>query len=174
MAKTLSIVALGDVSRNLLETVAAGARNAFELEVRIDNPLADPGYAFNPGRSQYHAASILRKLGQSHLPPGRDYVLAIGPLDLFDPETEFVYGDGDSHLRSAALGMVRLRTADDERLARRVTAVSLWAAGLAMGLRDCDDSRCAMCVPRIVEELERRSGSLCPACKGLWAEGIES
>lgn len=172
MAGTLSVVSLGAVSRGLLELVAATAAQHFELVTVIDPPLAEPQYAFNPTRKQHNAAAIVRKLGQAHLKPGRDAILAIGDIDLFEPEADFVLADGDRDFRAAVLALGRLRgNRDDERFTRRVQLMSVWAAGQAIGVRSCDDGRCLMNLPAQPEELDRRSGSLCAPCKQLVLKG---
>lgn len=171
MSKTLGVMALGDVPRSFLEVAAQGAARVFELQAFIDPPLAEPKYALNPARGQHHAASIIRKLGQSQLHHPRDLILAVGLIDLFEPDGEFVYGDGDVEASAAVIGTARFRTADEERMAKRIAAVAAWAAGLGLGLRDCEDSRCAMSPPRIPEELEKRTGILCQPCTILLSKG---
>jgi archaemetzincin len=166
------VVALGEVTKTLLEHAAAAA-SAFDLDVVLEAPLAEPRYAFNPQRGQHHAAAILRKLSQSHVRPGRELVLGVGNLDLFEPEMAYLLADGDRDMHAAVVGITRLREGnpDDDRLARRVRAAAIWAVGHAAGLGDCDDSRCAMSEVDTVEQLERRSLTLCADCKALLAEG---
>ncbi|HEY0839162.1 MAG TPA: archaemetzincin [Vulgatibacter sp.] len=171
MNVTLRIVPMGEVDRGLLEAAALGATTAYELDTSIDPGLAEPKYAFNPGRNQHNASAIVRKLGQNHRASATDLILAVGDCDLFDPDVDFVYGDGDGMLRAAVMGLHRLRIADENRMTRRVIALSVWAVGLALGLRDCEDARCAMAAPRVPDELERRSGVLCPPCRVLLSKG---
>jgi predicted Zn-dependent protease len=171
LVATLLVVALGDVTKALVEHAAAAAAS-FDLDVVQGAPLAEPRYAFNPQRGQHHAAAILRKLAQSQVRPGRDVVLGLGNIDLFEPEVPFLLADGDRDLRAAVVGVMRLREGvDDERLGRRVRALAVWAVGHAVGLGDCDDGRCAMSEVESVEQLDRRSLTLCPDCRGLLNEG---
>lgn len=168
MAGTLSVVSMGAVSRSLLELAAAAAEQQFGLATSIDPGLAEPHYAFNPTRKQHNAASIVRKLGQAHLRPGRDAILAIGHLDLFEPEADFVLGDADRDLHAAVIGLERLRAGrDDERFFRRVQLMTVWAVGRATGVRACDDARCVMNLPSHPEELDRRNGNFCATCKQI-------
>lgn len=168
MTGTLSVVALGAVHRGHLEVAAAGAASLFDLVTVIDPPLAEPNYAFNPGRKQFNAASIVRKLGQVHLKPGRDAILAVGEVDLFEPEADFVLGHGDMDFKSAVIALPRIRTgSEDERLSRRLRLLSAWAVGHAIGLRDCDDGRCMMNPPESAFDLDRRGGTLCNPCRAL-------
>lgn len=172
MAGTLSIVALGSVSRGLLDTVAVDLGRYFEMATVVDPPLAEPHYAFNPTRKQHNAAAVVRKLGQNHLKPGRDAVVAFGHFDFFEPETDYVLADADRDLRAAVVGLTRIReTRDDDRFLRRLQLVSIWAVGQALGKRSCDDPRCLMNRPERIEELDRRSGNLCAACKQAQIRG---
>lgn len=167
---TLAVVALGDVGKVVLEN-AASAAATFEFDVVLENALAEPRYAFNPQRGQHHGAAILRKLSQSLLRPGRDLVLGVGLIDLFEPEVSYQLADGDRDLHAAVVALRRLHDGnpDDEKLARRVRALSIWAVGHAAGLGDCDDSRCAMAEIDGVEQLDRRALSICPDCRALLA-----
>jgi predicted Zn-dependent protease len=166
VAGTLSVVSLGAVGRGLLELAAASAAQQFDLVTIIDPPLAEPHYAFNPSRKQHNASAIVRKLGQAHLKPGRDAILALGGIDLFEPEADFVLGDGDRDFRAAVIGLARLRDGrDDERFSRRVQLMSIWAAGQTFGLRSCDDARCVMNLAERADDLDRRSGNFCAPCK---------
>lgn len=170
MPWTLSVVALGDVTRGQLEIAAAAAQNLFDVATVIDPPLADPKYAFNPGRKQFNATSIVRKLGQSHLHPGRNGILAITPADLFEPELDYVLGSGDKDAHAAVIGLYRLGNFD-ERLPPRLQALAGWAVGHAIGLRDCDDSRCLMKPAEVAADLDRRNLQLCTPCRVLLAKG---
>lgn len=171
MNVTLRIVPMGKVDRGLLEAAALGATTAYEIETSIDAGLAEPKYAFNPGRGQHNASAIVRKLGQNHRLSETDLILAVGGCDLFDPDVEFVFGEGDGLMRAAVMGLHRVQVADENKLTRRVMALSVWAVGLALGLRDCEDNRCAMAAPRLPDELERRNGVLCPPCRTLLSKG---
>lgn len=170
MPWTLSVVSLGDVPRSQLELAAIAAQQLFEVVTVLDPPLAEPKYAYNPSRKQFNAASIVRKLGQSHLHPGRDGILAITVADLFEPELDFVLGSGDNDAHAAVIGLHRLGSFD-ERLPPRLQALAGWAVGHAMGLRDCDDSRCLMKPAEVAADLERRSQNLCTPCRTLLAKG---
>ncbi|AKU92840.1 archaemetzincin [Vulgatibacter incomptus] len=167
----VGIVALGDVHRKILDAAASGVRATFGFSTAIAPALASPKYALNPSRNQHHAASILRKLWQGQTVRGRDLLLAIGNQDLFEPEADFIFGDGDRDFRSAVISLVRLRVADEGRLLRRVSALSAWAVGLSLGLRSCDDTRCAMAGIRSADELEHRHPALCSPCQLLQAAG---
>lgn len=173
MGGTLSIVSLGAVSRGILELAATTAAQHFELVTVIDPPLAEPHYAFNPTRKQHNAAAIVRKLGQAHLKPGRDAILALGMIDLFEPEADYVLGDADRDFKAAVIGLHRLRgDREDERFQRRVQLMTIWAAGQATGVRGCDDTRCVMNLAAHPDDLDRRSGSLCATCKQQALRGV--
>lgn len=168
MAATLSVVSLGSVSRNVLELVASAAHEQFGLVPTVDPPLAEPHYAFNPTRKQHNALSIVRKLGQAHMRPGIDAILAVANFDLFEPEADFVLGDADRDLHAAVIAIHRLRGGrEDERFARRVQLLSIWAAGRATGVRSCDDARCVMNLPAHPDDLDRRNGNFCATCKQI-------
>src|SRR5690606_37749772 len=118
------------------------ASQAFSLEHALGVGLADPAYAFNAVRRQYHGAAILRKL--SKVRKEDELLLGVGMFCLFDPDEETVIADGDRDTRTAVLGTATLDAGRPERLLERVSHAAIIAAGKALGLRDCHDSRCGM------------------------------
>lgn len=59
----------------------------------------------------------------------------------------------------------------DERLLARLTAAGVVAVGRAIGLRDCDDARCAMGAATSPEALDKRQLKLCVTCETALAKG---
>lgn len=175
MAGILGVVALGSVNGRLLEAAGSGPARVFGFKFVIEAPLAEPGYAFNPSRNQHNATAIVRRLGRSHRSPSHDLILGIGPLDLFEPEGNFLLAHGDRDELAAVVGTSRLATGVDEgQLISRVLLASSWAVGRALGLRDCDDLRCTMAKAEEPLGLDRRSPSLCGNCRLALSKGDRS
>lgn len=165
MAGTLGVVALGTVPGRLLEAAGTGPARIFGVQYVIDTPLAVPSYAYNPTREQYNAAAVLRRLGRSHR-GGRDLVLGVGAIDLFEPEGSFLLAYGDRDECAAVVGTERLSAGVDEaQVYSRVLHASVWAVGRALGLRDCDDLRCIMARAEEPLGLDRRVPNLCASCR---------
>lgn len=169
MLRRVTVVALGAVQKGLLEAAAARAGQAFGLESRFGMGLAEPAYAFNETRQQYHAAAVLRKLAKVRREG--ELVLGIGAFELFDPDEESVIADGDRDAKTAILGTARLHTDDAARLLERAGHAALIAVGKALGLRECADARCGMASVSHPGNLDKRVGRLCSTCEIAYGKG---
>jgi archaemetzincin len=141
------------------------------LEAVVVGPaLAEPKYAFNKDRGQYHATSILRRLA-----PQRQRselgVLGVADVDLFVPDTPFVLSEADRESAVAILSVARLRpefsgqAPNSDRVRSRAQAEAIHAAGQLLGLSHCDDLRCVMFLPASAVEVDRKGMSLCHECR---------
>lgn len=169
MIRRLTVVALGQVPKGLLEAAAAKAAQAFCLEHGFGIGLAEPAYAHNPSRGQYHAAAILRKLAKVRR--DGELVLGVGVFDLFDPDEETVIADGDRDNRTAILGTLGLDPGNPVRLLERASHAAIIAVGKALGLRECHDSRCGMAAISHPSNLDKRTGRLCSTCEVAYTKG---
>ncbi|HLV61335.1 MAG TPA: hypothetical protein VKY51_08050 [Fredinandcohnia sp.] len=169
MIRKLVVVAMGKAPRGLLEAAGAKASQAFALEPVFGVGLADPTYAYNPQRGQYHAAAILRKL--TKVRKDDEIVLGVGTFSLFDPDEETLIVDGDRDARTAVLGSAYVDGGRPERLLDRVAHAAVVGVGKALGLRECHDPRCAMASISHPSNLDKRTGRLCAMCEVNFAKG---
>lgn len=58
----IRLLAVGDVTPNLLEQLCAAITETFARPCHIGEPLTKPKYAFDAKRGQYSAEAILRRL----------------------------------------------------------------------------------------------------------------
>ncbi|MGO8968779.1 MAG: non-proteolytic archaemetzincin-like protein [Myxococcaceae bacterium] len=126
--------------------------------------LAAPGYAFNKDRNQYHSNAIMRRLVPL-LEPAQT-ILGLVDVDLFVPDSGFVFGEADRESRAAVLSIFRLRQgADEVLLRRRVQVEGLHQAGHLVGLSYCEDARCAMFLATTLPDVDRKQTALCHICR---------
>ena len=126
--------------------------------------LAAPSYAFNKDRNQYHSNAIMRRLVPL-LEPGLT-ILGLVDVDLFVPDSGFVFGEADRESRAAVLSIARLRQgADETLLRRRVQVEGLHQAGHLVGLSYCEDARCAMFLATTLPDVDRKQTALCHICR---------
>jgi archaemetzincin len=131
--------------------------------------LPSPSYAFNKDRNQYHGTPILRRL--QPLINAADFVLGITDVDLFIPDSPFVFGEADREAKAAVISLFRLgQGATAETLKRRLSSEALHQAGHLMGLSNCEDLRCAMYLATSVADCDRRAPALCHVCRGELAK----
>jgi archaemetzincin len=130
-------------------------------------PLNTPTYAYNKDRQQYHTNAILRRL----TPLSQEAILGLTDVDLFVPDSPFVFGDADREAHAAVLSIARLRQgAEGEALRRRIRVEGLHQAGHLVGLSYCEDARCVMFLATTVAEADRKQPTLCHVCRNELAK----
>jgi archaemetzincin len=131
--------------------------------------LASPSYAYNKDRNQYHSNAIMRRLVPL-LEPGQT-ILGLVDVDLFVPDSGFVFGEADRESRAAVLSIARLKQgADEALLRRRVQVEGLHQAGHLVGLSYCEDGRCAMFLATSLTDVDRKQTALCHICRNELAK----
>lgn len=168
--KTVSLLAIGNVANTLLRELDAPLQAQLALgTVAAKTTLANPTYAFNKDRSQYHTNAIMRRLAP--LVEGSVGVLAVADVDLFVPDSAFVFGEADRESKVALLSVARLRAgADPDLLRRRVQTEGLHLAGHLVGLSYCEDPRCVMFLASSTQDVDRKQTSLCHVCRNELAK----
>lgn len=170
MVGILQLVSVGSSARAFVKELKDPLRQQYGVDVLVAAPLADPKYAFNKDRNQYHSTAILRRLsatvGKQHLG-----VLGVADVDLFIPDTGFVFGEADRESRSAIVSLARLRpefgggALDNDLLRARVRTEAIHEVGHLLGLSHCDEYRCVMFFSNTVADTDRKSAALCTDCK---------
>ena len=105
------------------------------------------------------------------LPSTDSRLLGVTSLDLYIPTLTFVFGEAQLHGPCALVSTHRLRQEfyglpPDPRLAaERLLKEAVHELGHTLGLRHCDDYRCAMAPSHGVEWIDLKSSRLCPDCQ---------
>jgi archaemetzincin len=88
-------------------------------------------------------------------------------VDLFVPELNFVFGQGDPNRGVAVFSLNRLRgtgTAKDAELfARRAATEAVHELGHSYGLAHCEDGGCVMWFSNSLAETDRKGPRFCAA-----------
>ena len=163
--RVLQLVAIGNAPLSLLRELDGPLTSQLGLTLGYGKPpLTSPAYAFNKDRNQYHSNAIMRRLVP--LVDRDSTVLGVTDVDLFVPDSPFVFGEADRESRVAILSVSRLRQgADDAMFRRRVQIQGLHQAGHLVGLSYCEDARCAMFSATSVADVDRQQPSLCHICR---------
>ncbi|MDC0711596.1 non-proteolytic archaemetzincin-like protein [Stigmatella sp. ncwal1] len=164
--KVLLLVTVGQPSTSLLKDLEEPLATHLGLSaVASKTVLSRPDYAFNKSRAQYHCNAIMRRLVTLQ-EPAHTLVLGVTDVDLFVPDTAFVFGEADRESRSGVVSEARLRAgASSELLRRRVQAEVLNQAGHLLGLSYCEDARCVMCQAQTPQDVDRKQLALCNPCR---------
>lgn len=168
----LTLIVVGDAPASLLKDLEEPLQNQLGLKTSLGKAsLSSPSYAFNKDRNQYHANAILRRLAPLREPDGA--VLALAEVDLFVPDSPYVFGDADRDTHAAIISSARLSHGSDPlTLRRRLSVEAMHQAGHLVGLSFCDDVKCAMFQATTLVEADRRQSLLCHVCRNELAKAI--
>jgi archaemetzincin len=169
--KLLLLVSVGSPSPTLLKDLEEPLATHMGLAAVVSKTaLPRPDYAFNKDRAQYHGNAILRRLA-TLLEPGQSMVMGVTDVDLFVPDTPFVFGESDRESHAAVVSIARLRTGvDPEQLRRRVQVQGVHRAGHLLGLSYCEDLRCVMYFAQTPADNDRKQLGLCNLCRSELAK----
>ena len=162
--KELQLVAVGGTTVASLKDIEEPIMTLLGVKVFAGKvALPRPQYAFNKDRNQFHSNAIMRRL-LTVKEPGAMMVLGVADVDLFVPDSQFVYGEADRESHSGVLSTFRLKTENDA-IKRRLQVEAVHQAGHLVGLSYCEDVRCVMFFATSLADCDRRNPSLCNNCR---------
>jgi archaemetzincin len=174
--RTYRLLAVGEIAEGRLQGLRSGVAGALGATCEIDPGRIDPAFAFHPERMQYHSTEILARLAAGS--NGDMRVLGVTAVDLYIPILTFVFGEAQVGGRCALVSTKRLEQefyglpGDEALLRARLLKEALHEIGHTLGLRHCDDRRCAMASSHAVEWIDLKDAALCPGCLSLGARTI--
>ena len=165
--KVLQMVCVGSPSLVLLkETEQPLLEHLGVVGVLGKTELSAPTYAFNKSRRQYNANPIMRRLAPL-LEPGQSFVLGLADVDLFVPDSPFIFGEADREAKVAIVSIARLLSpsGNPDTLRRRIQVEVVHQVGHLLGLSYCEDSRCVMFLATSMADCDRKGVALCNVCR---------
>ena len=166
----VQVVPVGAAARSLVKEICEPVAATYGIEVALGVSLSDPKYAFNKDRNQYHSTAILRRLSAARAPEQLG-IVGVCEVDLFIPDTVFVFGEADRESHSAIVSLARLRpefhgaAQNNDLLRARGRTEVVHEMGHLMGLSHCDDPRCVMFFSSSVADTDRKGWQLCNDCR---------
>lgn len=166
MSKVLQLVAVGNIPAATLKDLEEPVHSQLGVSVvAARKALQAPAYAFNKDRGQYHSNAIMRRIVPL-LEPGQSFALGVADVDLFVPDSPFVFGEADRESKVAVLSLFRLKQgADGDTARRRIQVEGVHQAGHLVGLSYCEDARCVMFLATTPQECDKKGLSLCNLCR---------
>jgi archaemetzincin len=158
--------------RQVLDGLGGTLRERFPAEVRWRTPWFDPEVAFDSGRGQYRASTLLRCLLEDPEGEGKR-VLGVTGVDLFNPVLTYVFGEAQLSGRAAVVSSRRLRPEvyglpeNPPLLQRRLETEAVHELGHTWGLLHCADPSCVMHASSYAEEIDLKDSRFCPACRAV-------
>jgi archaemetzincin len=191
----IQVLPIGAVEESLIADLCAELAAEMRARCEVLARPFDPAPARHPERPQYHSTELLARMqrlpvagcqtppAECRLPsnvhrfPFADTrLLGVTALDLYIPTLTFVFGEAQIAGRCAVVSVHRLRQEfyglpPDPRMAReRLLKEAVHELGHTLGLKHCDDYRCAMAPSHAVEWIDLKSSRFCPDCQArLWS-----
>ena len=164
--KTVQLFLVGNTPLSMAKELEEPLRSQLGVNTLLAKvQLQTPTYAFNKDRNQYHSNAIMRRLVPM-LEPTANCGLGVLDVDLFVPDTPFVFGEADREARIALVSTFRLKQgATAEVLKRRLEVEAIHETGHLLGLSYCDDARCVMFLATAPQDVDRKGNSLCNICR---------
>ncbi|THB76664.1 MAG: peptidase M54 [Desulfobacteraceae bacterium] len=173
--RTILIAPIGEISDWILEAVAFGVNEAFDLDTRILSLFNNIDFAWDPGRKQYHSTQILEAL-ETHAPDDILKVIGITREDLFIPVLTYVYGEAQLGGTAALISISRLVQGLDtgflQSSYKRIIKEAVHELGHTFNLRHCRDELCMMHYCRSLEDVDKKSSRFCRYCNIMIADAI--
>jgi archaemetzincin len=166
---TIQVVPVGTAARTLVKELSEALHAELKLEVVLGSPLGEPKYALNNARGQYHSTAILRRLASMR--GELSAVVGVCDVDLFVPDSSFVFGESDRESRVALVSLYRLRPEhhgappNSTLLRARARTEMFHEAGHLSGLSHCDDPKCVMFSSSGIADTDRKGSALCLSCQ---------
>jgi archaemetzincin len=163
----IAVAPLDDVPTEAIDALLPVLREAFDRDVVLAPGLPLPPAAYDPLRRQYLSTALLDALAGAKR-PGWDLLLGVADVDLFVPQLNFVFGEGDPARGLAVFSLARLRPAHagaggDTLFRRRASTEAIHELGHAYGLGHCGDPHCVMWFSNTVAESDRKGMRFCRA-----------
>ena len=167
--KELQLIAVGDITVQFLKELETPIQQVLGVAAFPGKGLmAKPTFAFNKDRDQYHTTAIMRRL-LTLKDLGTPLIIGVADVDLFVPDSPFVYGEADRESHAAVMSLWRLK-GEGEAWKRRTFVEAVHQAGHLVGLSYCEDARCAMYLATTITDAERRQLHLCNNCRNELAK----
>jgi archaemetzincin len=166
--KKLELLPLGASAAQLTSGLKSGLERRFRTSCVLAPAAAEPAYAFDPVRQQYHSTEILRHLAAR--PRESERVLAVCTGDLFIPILTFVFGEAELGGRCAVISSHRLQQelyglpADPALTAERLLKEAVHELGHTLHLTHCEHYECAMAPSHSVEWIDLKTDLFCEIC----------
>jgi len=162
----IAVAPVGELSAKELSPLLPVLRETFGAEVVAVPTVPLPPAAYDARRRQHLSMALLDALARARR-PGWDRLLGVADVDLFVPDLNFVFGEGDPRRGVAVFSLRRLRAegngAGTELFARRAATEAIHELGHSYGLGHCNDPHCVMWFSNSLAETDRKGPRFCPA-----------
>jgi archaemetzincin len=155
----IAVAPVGDVSGERIRSLSSTLRETFGCAVEIVPAIPLPASSWSAARRQHLSTAILDALAGVKRPEW-ERLLGIADVDLYVPQLNFVFGEGDSRRGVAVFSLARLH-GSEEVFRKRAATEAIHELGHTYGLSHCDDPRCVMRFSNTLAETDRKGTGFC-------------
>jgi archaemetzincin len=166
----IGIVPVNAIDPSLLKRLALCLEERFLLSCSVERTLRVPATSLNSVRKQLFLNTLAARTIALDL-PYEGFRLAVTDYDLYKISHQFIFGEGSEEHKVAVVSLHRMRTEfyreepDENLLFQRLLKESVHNLGHAMGLRHCQQPRCAMVVSNSIFDTDNKHPHLCETCE---------
>jgi archaemetzincin len=155
----IALVPVGDAPPKEAAALAPTLAESFGCQIEIAPAVPMPSSAWNATRRQYLSTDILDALAGRKRPEW-ERLLGIADEDLYVPELNFVFGEGDARRGVAVFSLARLH-GEEALFRKRAATEAVHELGHTYGLSHCDDPHCVMWFSNTLAETDRKGTRFC-------------
>lgn len=159
------------VSGKMLDDLKAELGNTFLSRVEIAPAIGSlPDKTYDKAREQYEASKLVEHLASKSKGLKAEKVIAVGTMDLFAGDMNFVFGIAQKGGRLGLVSLYRLdqrfhgKTADYEKLKERAVKEAIHELGHCYGLEHCK-GKCVMAFSNNIMEVDEKEKFFCESCR---------
>jgi len=157
----IAVAPVGRTPSEAVERLLPVLRETFHCDAIAAPRVSLPASAFDSFRGQYLSSAILPVLAAAKRPQW-ERLLGVADVDLYVPDLNFVFGEGDARRGVAIFSLARLHDADEKLVARRAATEAIHELGHTYALAHCSRSNCVMWFSNTLAESDRKGVRFCP------------
>lgn len=164
------LIPLGEVDHSIIAVLREKLAQVFGCAVELGQRINIPAAAWDKGREQYTASSILSALQKLYLERD-EKLLAVADVDIFTENLSFIFGLADVKSGICLISLTRLRqenygyTADEKLFNERVLKEAVHEIGHILGLQHCPDIKCVMHFSNSLQDTDIKGMAFCSKCQ---------
>ena len=158
--KVIAVAPVGDADPEVVEALLPAIRESFGREAVAVKAIPMPASAYDPQRRQHSSSAVLNALAAAKRPEW-ERLLGVADVDLYVPDLNFVFGEGDSRRGVAVFSLARLHDPDLQIFEKRAAIEAIHELGHTYGLAHCSNPHCVMWFSNTLADSDRKGTRFC-------------
>jgi len=156
---------VGEVHQALITGLQRDLQDTIGYSVSIEPPVTVPQQAYDAGRDQYLADTIIEEIYP--LKGKGSYLLGVTGVNLFTQGKNFVFGEASPMMETAIISLFLLggSSVNDDLLLQRAVKEAVHEIGHLMGMDHCPDGQCVMHFSGSLIDTDVKNRFFCSHCQ---------